>query len=135
MLETLCAEKGVEVSDSLISDLVEERRGRLDLIFENIDETIIDMIQRTKSIGLSVAVVSNASDTDVDGWFGSWLADEVEHFVTSFDVGVMKPEPLIYRRAMDLLGVEASEVVWVGDGSYSELAGAQNVGITPLWAT
>ena len=29
----------------------------------------------------------------------------------------------------------ADKVIWVGDGSYNELAGAQNVGMKPLWAS
>lgn len=135
VLATLCIESGREVPSAVISDLVQERRARLSALFENVEEAIVMMIQRIKFMDLRVAVVSNASNTDVEAWRTSRLEDEVEHFITSYQVGVLKPDPLIYNRALGALGVEANETVWVGDGSYNELAGAQNVGMTPLWAS
>lgn len=135
LLTTLCNETGNKVPVSVINDLVQERRTRLSRLFENVDDSIVEMIQRIKSMEVHVAVVSNASNTDVDGWLSSRLGDEVGHFITSYEVGVLKPSPLIYNRALDVLEVEAIETVWVGDGSYDELAGAQNVGMIPLWAS
>jgi HAD superfamily hydrolase (TIGR01509 family) len=135
LLRTLCSETGSSASDSTINELVEERRARLAPVFDNIDDAIVEMIRHIKSMRLQVAVVSNASNADVAGWPTSRIGAEVEHFITSFEVGVLKPDPLIYQRAMGALEVHASEVVWVGDGSYNELAGAENVGMTPLWAS
>ncbi len=135
LLTTLCDESGREAPDSVIADLVRERRARMSSLFEDVDDAIAEMIQRIKSMGLCVAVVSNASNTDIEGWPTSRPGIMVEHFITSYEVGVLKPDPLIYYRALNALGVEASETIWVGDGAYDELAGAQSVGMTPLWAT
>ena len=40
-----------------------------------------------------------------------------------------KPDPRIYLHCCELLGVEPSEAVFVGDGANDELAGAQRVGM------
>jgi putative hydrolase of the HAD superfamily len=43
-----------------------------------------------------------------------------------------KPDPRIYRLALDQLGVEPEQAVFVGDGANDELAGAERVGMTAV---
>ncbi len=50
-------------------------------------------------------------------------------FVCSDHVGVMKPEPLIYQTALDLLGVSAEESLYVDDYDV-EADGARALGFT-----
>jgi putative hydrolase of the HAD superfamily len=49
--------------------------------------------------------------------------------VSSSDHGFMKPHPSIFESALDLLGVEASRSVMVGDSYMHDIAGAQSVGM------
>ena len=44
----------------------------------------------------------------------------------------MKPEPEIYLRTAEALGVEPADCFFVGDGANDELAGAARVGMTPV---
>ena len=44
----------------------------------------------------------------------------------------MKPEPEIYLRTAEALGVEPADCFFVGDGANDELAGAERVGMTPV---
>jgi putative hydrolase of the HAD superfamily len=55
---------------------------------------------------------------------------DAEVFSNSF--GVSKPDPRIYRRCCELLGVEPEEAVFVGDGANDELAGARRVGMEAI---
>jgi FMN phosphatase YigB (HAD superfamily) len=57
------------------------------------------------------------------------LADFFQCFVCSDQVGVMKPEPLIYQTALDLLNVSAEESLYVDDYDV-EADGARNLGFT-----
>ena len=52
--------------------------------------------------------------------------------VFSAAVGLRKPDPRIYRLALELLHVEPAEAVFVGDGANDELAGAERVGMTAI---
>ncbi len=52
-----------------------------------------------------------------------------EVFVCSDQVGVMKPEPLIYQTALNLLGVSAGESLYVDDYDI-EADGARTLGFT-----
>ena len=49
--------------------------------------------------------------------------------VISRDVGVRKPSPEVFRRALELLGVEAREVAHVGNSLEEDVAGARAVGM------
>jgi putative hydrolase of the HAD superfamily len=48
----------------------------------------------------------------------------------SAEVGVMKPDPRIFRHAMSRLGVDTGW--YVGDGDDGELAGARAAGLTDV---
>ena len=47
----------------------------------------------------------------------------------SWSAGVLKPDPLIYRAALDALGLIPGEAAYVGDGGDGELRGARRLGL------
>ena len=93
------------------------------------------MITQLRELGYLVTVVSNTTHDEVDSWTSCQLGGLIDDPIFSFEVGSMKPEPAIYLEALRRLGCVASEAVFVGDGSSSELAGARRVGLQPIWAT
>jgi putative hydrolase of the HAD superfamily len=52
--------------------------------------------------------------------------------LASGEVGVRKPEPGIFDTAMDQLGAQASQSVYVGDNYWADVVGAEQAGITPI---
>lgn len=56
-----------------------------------------------------------------------------ETVVVSSDVGIGKPDPKIFHRAIELLGVAASEVVMVGNSLPRDVGGAKRAGIRAIW--
>lgn len=135
LLNRVCEESGREVPASVVADLVRERSAEFSVRFDKIDPAIVEMIQKIKSMGLRVGVVTNVANLDLAGWSKSELSPLIEHVVPSFEVGVMKPDPLIYRRGLEALQVEADDTLYVGDGGNDELSGADRIGMTPFWAT
>ncbi|MFL6281421.1 MAG: HAD family hydrolase [Vicinamibacterales bacterium] len=61
------------------------------------------------------------------------LDQYVDELVVSGEVGASKPDPAIFRVAMDRLGVTAKETVMVGDSWSADIEGARAVGIRPIW--
>jgi putative hydrolase of the HAD superfamily len=53
--------------------------------------------------------------------------------VISEEVGVTKPDPRIFRIALEALGRPAAETVMVGDAWQNDIEGARNAGIRPVW--
>ncbi len=60
------------------------------------------------------------------------LEPYLDFVVTSGEVGVDKPEPLIFLTALQRAGINASEAVHVGDQYKLDVIGARGVGITPV---
>ncbi len=56
--------------------------------------------------------------------------DEV---LISDSLGVKKPHPRIFKRALRDIGVKPEEALMVGDRLYSDIYGAKNVGMTTIW--
>jgi putative hydrolase of the HAD superfamily len=76
-----------------------------------------------------LAVVSNCFAEDVDAWPQCLAAECFDASVFSFEVGTAKPEPDIYLAAMQRLGVEVCNAVFIGDGGDDELLGAERAGL------
>ena len=53
--------------------------------------------------------------------------------VISEAVGIAKPDPRIFRPALEKIGVEAADVLYVGDSVTSDMAGARNAGMDFCW--
>jgi putative hydrolase of the HAD superfamily len=45
---------------------------------------------------------------------------------------MVKPDPMIYLKICDLLGVEPKQVAFVGDGEDDEMEGAKAAGMTTI---
>ena len=88
-------------------------------------ETIAALRDRGLRTGLitvcSEDVPALWEETDFHGLF------DAEVF--SCSVGLRKPDPRIYRLALEQLAVEPAEAIFVGDGANDELAGAARVGM------
>jgi len=56
-----------------------------------------------------------------------------DHTLISDAVGMAKPDPRIFRHALDLAGCAPHEAAMVGDNPINDIAGAQAAGITAFW--
>jgi HAD superfamily hydrolase (TIGR01509 family) len=77
--------------------------------------------------GIKTAVVSNIAFDVRPAFAAAGVADCVDEFVLSFEVGAIKPDAAIFETALTRLGVEASRTVMVGDSDEAD-GGARYVG-------
>lgn len=89
-------------------------------------------LRRLRDAGLRLAVVSNSRGNVVELLTALGLAEPFELIVDSGVVGVEKPDPAIFRLALDRLGVEPAEAVHVGDLVSIDVVGARRAGIPAL---
>ena len=82
--------------------------------------------------GLKTGVVSNW-DTRLRGIVaGTGLTDLIDVLVISADIGVRKPDPAIFERALELAGVAPEEAMHVGDLFEEDVIGAHRAGLHPV---
>jgi len=90
---------------------------------------LLDFMREAKDRGLSLALVTNAPEENVEAML---LALELSEFfdevVLSDEVGPVKPDPAPYRAALDRLGVAPEEALAFED-STSGIASSVEVGI------
>ena len=63
----------------------------------------------------------------------SGLRDCFAHIVLSEEVGCQKPNPRIFEEALRMNGLQAEDVVMIGDSWTSDIQGAINAGIDQIW--
>ena len=121
---------GLERDDALVKELA----GTITTFLEtgvHLWDDSLPTIRELRTRGLRTAVVSNCDHGTRPVVERLGLHEDTDAVVLSFEAGVAKPEPGIYLRALDALGVAPEESVFVDDQlAYCEGAGA--VGVRPF---
>ncbi len=95
---------------------------------------MIELAHAARSTGLKTALLSNSFGLDpYDPYRALGVSDLCEVTVLSEVEGVAKPDPEIYRRTLERLGVPGEKCVFVDDNP-ANLIPAQGLGITTVLA-
>jgi putative hydrolase of the HAD superfamily len=88
-----------------------------------------DVLARLRAGGARLAVVSNWDVSLHDVLERTGLRPLVDAVVISAELGVAKPDPAIFRAALDRLGAAPDGAVHVGDSLEHDVAGARAAGL------
>ena len=97
--------------------------------FELYDD-VMPILGELRRAGLKLGLVSNTS-RDLDAFVRHFQLD-VDAWISSGTHGKVKPSPLIFGAALELLGVAAGEAVMVGDSVEDDVEGARACGIRAI---
>jgi putative hydrolase of the HAD superfamily len=95
------------------------------------------LLDSLRERGLKLALVSNAFDP---GWLlrrdleQMGVAQRLDFAVFSSEIGLRKPHPEIFRRALEAVGAEPERALFVGDRLYEDVRGAGELGMTTVQA-
>jgi putative hydrolase of the HAD superfamily len=148
-IDAIYKERGIEfqnVFDQLLYDVFQKvdykilsagvvayRRAREAALvpYPHVNLTLVALLKR----GIRLAVVSDAPGRE------AWLRlcylnfhHLFDHVITFEDTGERKPSPGPFRRALELLHVQPTETIMVGDWAERDVVGAANLGITTAFA-
>jgi putative hydrolase of the HAD superfamily len=99
----------------------------------NIDNQIINTIQKLKEKGIKICLISNADVIDTMYWRESPLNELFDAAVFSYEAKCLKPDKYIYNMAIQKMNVNSKECCFVGDGGSKELYGAKQVGMSTVF--
>lgn len=91
-----------------------------------------DALASLRAQGLSLGLISNATATTAFVVAPLHLRDRLDRLVFSYEVGVAKPNPGIFTKALERAEALANESLFVGDGANRELDAASELGFTTL---
>jgi putative hydrolase of the HAD superfamily len=117
------AERLGEVRESLV------RMHRERHLWCSVPEPTREALARLKAAGLRLGVVSNSEGRVHQALEEAGLRQYFDIVVDSGLVGVEKPDPRIFQLALEELGVEAGEAIYVGDLFDIDVVGARSAGI------
>jgi putative hydrolase of the HAD superfamily len=122
---------GLELEPEVIEQVMElEQEGWLNSV--HLGPDVLSTLQTLRQRGLRLGLVSNAAylprlmkaqlaALGLRGYF--------DGISFSSEVGVRKPHPRIYANALEALGVEAAETIFVGDRVREDVQGPQSLGM------
>ena len=91
-----------------------------------------DCLASLRGMGLRLGLISNATATTAFVVSPLHLRDRLDSLTFSYEVGVSKPAPAIFQKALQRAGAEAECSLFVGDGANKELDAARDLGFISL---
>lgn len=93
---------------------------------------VLPALRALSEAGLLMGIISNWDARLSSLCLELELSPFLHFIISSANVGRIKPEPSIFKMALDRAGVEADRAVHVGDHYYADVLGARSVGLTPV---
>lgn len=129
VLQALARSIAPDISSERIRQATLERQARFDHALSNVQDSTLETLAALRGQGLQLVLVSNASTGEVMAWPDSPLAPLFDHALFSCECGYKKPDPAIYQLALDSIGLDARDCIYVGDGGSHEFRGANQIGM------
>jgi putative hydrolase of the HAD superfamily len=127
--------RGLDIPEDLLCRAAEARVERIRRAIYGVEPKNLALLKKFRDAGFGTALISNADAADIYHWRGSALSRFFDVTIFSYDVGLLKPDPRIFRMALEGLGLEAGQCLYVGDGGHGELRGAKDAGMTTVLTT
>lgn len=89
-------------------------------------------LQWLEAAGYILGVISNSIGTIAEQLGRAGLARYFRFILDSAAVGVEKPDPAIFRMALDKVNVAPAEAIFIGDSYATDVGGARRAGIRGL---
>jgi putative hydrolase of the HAD superfamily len=121
---------GPDEAEPVIDALEAENRARC--LWRVTEPDAHGVLTALRGRGFALAVVSNADGRVEADLVQAGLRPLLDVVIDSHVVGVEKPDPGIFRVALDCLGVPPACAVHVGDIASIDVAGARRTGIGPI---
>jgi HAD superfamily hydrolase (TIGR01509 family) len=89
----------------------------------------LEALARLRQMGLRMAVVSNSDGSVGQSLTRAGFGELVEFVIDSHELGVAKPDPVIFQTALERMQLTAGRAWYVGDSIFHDMAGADAAGL------
>ncbi len=94
----------------------------------------MEVLSTLKARGYALGIITNGSVQSQQAKLAHTnLTSQVDVILISEEVGCKKPEPTIFRMALERLGVHADEAVFIGDNPSLDIVGGNAAGMKTVW--
>lgn len=135
IVRTLARAIDPTISEDVIQKATQIRIQRFKDSLARIPPENVDTLRTLRAAGFRLGLISNADVMEVAPWQTCPLSGLFDIELFSCQVGLVKPEPAIYTRCVQALGMAPRECLFVGDGGSNELIGAQEAGMSTVFVS
>lgn len=118
-----------EVPEDVFCEVYDELNGEA-FLWDAPVTGAAECLDRLAGAGVRLGVVSNADGRIASALERAGIADRFEVIVDSAVVGVEKPDPAIFRHALEPLGLDPADTWYLGDTVTYDAAAAEAAGLT-----
>ena len=133
-LEHVLKKMGIYIAEK-VKLAAAKRREALGDSFSAIPDDTFLLLQGLKERGLKIGLITNTFSDERDIIRESRLFPYFDIALISYEQGICKPDPALFRKMTEQLGVKAEECLYVGDGGSRELYAARDAGMHPMQCT
>lgn len=127
-LASTVAALGIAPDAALVAELAATERRRLEESVHLYPSTV-PMLRRLAAAGYRLGLVSNVSDGAAIPISHLGVDRLFHELILSHEVGILKPDPAIFKLACHRLQATPAETMFVADGGFGELDAAHELGI------
>jgi putative hydrolase of the HAD superfamily len=127
--------RGLDIEEALLRRATDARLERIRRAIWGVEEKNMAVLGTLRDMGYKTCLLSNADAADVYHWKGSPLSAAFDETLFSYYEGLLKPDPRIFRLALEKLGTGGAQCYYVGDGGHEELRGARDTGMHTILST
>ncbi len=135
IVRTLAHEADPTIPEERIQSATRVRIQRFKDSLTRIPTENVETLRALRAAGLRLGLISNADVMEVAPWPSCPLAGLFDVALFSCEVGLVKPEPEIYERCTQALGVSPTQCLFVGDGGSNELVAAKQAGMSTAFVS
>ena len=126
----ICEQLEVDIEDEDRIDIA------ADILSENSKKHVmrprqdaLEVLQYLKSHNYKTGLISNCNNDVPEVWNDTPFAPLIDVTIFSCSEGLMKPDPRIYRLALERMSVKPEKCLYIADGISNELATASELGM------
>ena len=102
---------------------------RAENLWEWVPDDVLPSLARLRALGLTLVVVSNANGRLRHLFDRTNLTSSIDILLDSHEWGVEKPDPRLFRIALEQAHADAARTIHVGDLYHIDVAGARAAGL------
>lgn len=134
VMQTLMRRHGIWSAEKY-RQVVEKRFAIQRDCFLHLHPQILPMLSALKEKGLKIGLITNCFSEEAKLIRESTLFPYFDVPCLSYELGVRKPDPAIFRACLESLGIPVQSCLYVGDGGSQELEAAREMGMQAVQAT
>ena len=122
-------------SEESVKLVARKRLEALGDTFSAIPKESIELLKKLREKGILTGLITNTFSDERDLIVASPLYPLFDVAMISYDTGLYKPDPAVFKAMIKALNVKPEECLYVGDGGSRELYGARDAGMKAVQCT